>query len=179
MKTIIKLQTIVIALLLSIGATAQNQKATFQCNFDCPSCKDKVMKNIPYEKGVKAVEVDYDKKLVTIEFKESKNTINGIQKALVELGYQTQLIGIPQTFAVKGNCDMCKKKIETAAKSIKGVNEANWQVDTKQLTIILNTDSINIQQIHKAIAKAGYNTELVKADEASYNSLHECCKFEK
>lgn len=174
-----KLQTLIFACIISLGAVAQNQTAMYQCNFDCPSCKDKVMKNIPYEKGVKAVDVDYENKLVTIEFKSSKNSALGLQKALVELGYQTQLLGSPITIGVKGNCDMCKKKIETAAKSIDAVNYATWDAIKKELTIVLTSDSTNISQIHQAIALSGYDTDLIKADDDTYNSLHSCCKYER
>ena len=34
---------------------------------------------------------------------------------------------------VQGLCGMCKERIETAAKSIKGVSSARWDVDKKEL----------------------------------------------
>lgn len=167
-----------IALFISTFSMAQTEKIMYQCNFDCPSCEEKVMKNIPYEKGVKAVEVFYGENLVTVEFKESKNTTEGIQKALVKLGYNTQVMGTPTTFGVKGNCGICKEKIETAAKSVDGVNIASWNANKQQITIALNSNT-DINTVHKAIAKIGYDTDLIKTDEETYKNLHHCCKYER
>jgi hypothetical protein len=36
-----------------------------------------------------------------------------------------------------------------------------------------------LEQIHKAIAAVGYDTELFKATDESYNNLHFCCKYER
>lgn len=170
---------VMVMFLMSIGSNAQNSKALYQCNFDCISCKDKVMKNIPYEKGVKNVDVDYENKLVIIEYKTNKNTVLDLQKALVKLGYHTQYLGIPTSFSVNGNCDMCKKKIETAAKSIKGVVIASWSATKKELLIALNDESIDLKTVHQIVANAGYDTGLIKADDAVYEKLHTCCKYER
>lgn len=177
MKTI-KLTMLLIGL-IAATAMAQTETIIYQCNFDCPSCEEKVMKNIPYEKGVKAVEVDYNNKLVTVEFKEGKNTETGLQKALVGLGYHTQIMGKPITIGVKGNCGMCKEKIEKAAKTVSGVNIASWNADKQQLMIAFKSTGTNIDNIHKAIADAGYDTDKVKADDEVYNNLHHCCKYER
>ena len=41
------------------------------------------------------------------------------------------------TFKVFGNCEMCKERIEKAAKG-KGIVKANWDIDTKILTLLIN-----------------------------------------
>lgn len=168
-------------MVVSITTTvmAQNKKVMYQCNFDCPSCEDKVMKNIPYEKGVKAVNVFYGNNLVTVEFKESKNSATGIQEALVKLGYNTQIMGNPISFTVKGNCRMCKEKIEKAAKSVNGVSIALWNADKQELTITFNNNETELNKVHQAIADSGYDTELIKADDSVYEKLHHCCKYER
>jgi hypothetical protein len=33
--------------------------------------------------------------------------------------------------------------------------------------------------VKKAIAKAGHDTDTVKADDVTYNNLHHCCKYER
>ena len=35
----------------------------------------------------------------------------------------------------------------------------------------------NVDDIHKAIAKAGHDTEKFKSDNETYNSLPDCCKY--
>ncbi len=66
----------------------QVKEVTYTCSVDCHACKEKIMKNIPYEKGVKKVVVDLDKKLVTVAFREDKNSTENIEKALEDLGYE-------------------------------------------------------------------------------------------
>ncbi|TLX73443.1 heavy-metal-associated domain-containing protein [Labilibacter sediminis] len=85
-------------MILFVGITttfAQNKpkvkEVTYSCSIDCHSCKEKIMKNIPYEKGVKKVVVDMEKQQVTVSFKEDKNTSEGIEKAIEKLGYKAEV----------------------------------------------------------------------------------------
>lgn len=82
-------------------------------------------------------------------------------------------------FEVKGNCEMCKERIEKAAKLTKGVKFATWNVDTKEFYCIYNENKISELEIKKAIAKAGHDSEDVKATKEAYDSLHECCKYDR
>lgn len=67
------------------------KKVTYTCTVDCHSCEEKIMKNIPYEKGVKKVEVDIENQLVTVSFREDKNNVEGIKKAIDKLGYNAEV----------------------------------------------------------------------------------------
>ncbi|SFI97043.1 heavy-metal-associated domain-containing protein [Myroides guanonis] len=80
---------------------------------------------------------------------------------------------------VNGQCGMCKKRIEKAALSVKGVRAAEWSVDNKQLELFLNPKKVDVLEVEKAIAKVGHDTKHVKATEEEYNSLHSCCKYER
>lgn len=82
-----------------------------------------------------------------------------------------------QMFKVSGNCEMCKERIETAAKAVKGVTSAIWDVDTKVIHVNFNPTLTGLTQIQKAIAKAGHDTEKYKADDNKYNALPDCCKY--
>lgn len=179
MKKTIKLLGTVFIITYSTLSFSQTEKAVYKCSFDCPSCEEKVMKNIPYEKGVKDVSVDYENKLVTVEYKTNKNNKLNMQKALVNLGYHTQFLGNPSSFNVNGNCGMCKERIENAAKSLDEVTIASWDTETKLLTVIFNSDNIQIKDIHQAIANVGHDTELIKADNDLYEALHACCKYDR
>jgi Cu(I)/Ag(I) efflux system membrane fusion protein len=84
-----------------------------------------------------------------------------------------------ETFAVSGNCELCKDRIEKAAKSVRGVNAALWNSRTKKMQVDFNrmeTDPVTIQ---KAIAKAGHDAGKIKADNTAYTNLPECCKYRK
>jgi len=83
------------------------------------------------------------------------------------------------TFFVNGNCGMCESKIEKAAMSVKGVKKADWDRDTHRIIVSYNPTKADLMQIHKAIAAVGYDTDLVRADDKTYNSLHDCCKYDR
>jgi copper chaperone CopZ len=78
---------------------------------------------------------------------------------------------------VSGNCGMCAKKIETAAKDA-GASEATW--DKKKKVLLVKYDAANTSNdaIQKNVADAGYDTEKYTADMEVYNNLHECCKYD-
>ncbi len=82
-----------------------------------------------------------------------------------------------EMFSVAGNCEMCKERIETAAKSVKGVSSAVWDMSSHKLHLGFNPNQTNSDAVQKAIAKAGHDTEKVKADKATYNSLPACCNY--
>lgn len=82
-----------------------------------------------------------------------------------------------QEFKVSGNCEMCKERIETAAKSVAGVALAEWSTETKMLHVNFDGSKTNVEAIQKAIAKSGHDTGKYKAPDEVYNSLPECCLY--
>ncbi len=81
------------------------------------------------------------------------------------------------SFKVSGNCAMCKKTIEKAAKSLPGVQTADWSTESKNLHISFDKKKTKLSEIHRAIAKAGYDTEKQKATKEAYEKLPSCCKY--
>lgn len=81
--------------------------------------------------------------------------------------------------AVKGNCEMCKKRIEKAAYAVPGVKSAIWTADNQSLHVIMNEEKATPLQIQESIAKAGHDTETVKASTDDYGKLHSCCQYER
>ncbi len=79
-------------------------------------------------------------------------------------------------FKVYGACEMCKERIETAAKG-KGVTGVDWDVNTHMLTLNYSPVTTSIQKIHKRIAAVGHDTEQEKADENVYKALPACCLY--
>lgn len=84
-----------------------------------------------------------------------------------------------QVIAVKGQCEMCKKRIEKAALDVKGVRSVDWSVADQQLTVYLNPKKTTGKEVQEAVAKAGHDTAAVKATDEAYNALHSCCKYER
>jgi copper chaperone CopZ len=84
-----------------------------------------------------------------------------------------------ETVKVWGNCGMCKKTIEKAAKGVTGVQSANWNMDTHQFTVTFDPAQTSVDKVHQAIAAAGYDTDVVKGNDEAYNNLHGCCQYER
>ena len=92
-----------------------------------------------------------------------------------------EIIKSDVTFGVRGNCGMCKSTIESATMSIEGVDRASWSTESKMISINVSTQ-INdqlINDIHNAIAKSGYDTELSTAVDEDYDKLPMCCKYDR
>ncbi len=79
-------------------------------------------------------------------------------------------------FKVEGVCGMCKERIEEAA-FVKGVKYAQWDQKTQILEVVYRTDKATEMDIHTSIAKAGHNTDKVKAMPEDYKKLPECCQY--
>lgn len=82
------------------------------------------------------------------------------------------------TFEVGGNCEMCKKRIEKAAQG-KGVAKADWDVDTKKMTLAYDSDKTSAMAVQKRIAKAGHDTTFVQAKKKAHDGLPGCCQYER
>lgn len=80
--------------------------------------------------------------------------------------------------AVRGNCEMCKKRIEKAAYATKGVKMANWHQEDEVLHLVINEHKTDLMTVQKNIAAVGHTTQDVKATKAAYEKLHACCQYE-
>lgn len=80
---------------------------------------------------------------------------------------------------VNGNCEMCKKRIEKAAFSVKGVKSANWKIDDHKLRLIINEEKCSLNDVKTAIVKVGHDTDDLKATQEDYEKLHGCCRYER
>jgi membrane-bound lytic murein transglycosylase B len=80
------------------------------------------------------------------------------------------------TFKVKGNCEMCKSRIEKAAK-VNGVGKAIWDQKTKDLSLVYYPSVVTVDAVQKKIAAAGHDTEKFRADDKAYNALPACCHY--
>lgn len=79
---------------------------------------------------------------------------------------------------VYGNCSMCKKHIETAAKSA-GASYAVWNADSKILTVKYDAAKTDSKKIQQKVAAAGYDTQDATASKEAYENLDECCQYDR
>lgn len=81
----------------------------------------------------------------------------------------------PAKIKVNGKCNICKAKIEKAAKGVKGVKTAVWDKDTKVLTIDYNEKLTDVKAVEKAVATVGYDAGDEKANVEARKKLPACC----
>ncbi len=92
MRTTIKLTILLLMLTGTLSLHAQDKSkdlatVKFDTSIDCEACVNTIMKNIPFEKGVKDVKCDLSTKEVTIEYQASKTKPELLKRALEKLGY--------------------------------------------------------------------------------------------
>jgi len=83
------------------------------------------------------------------------------------------------TFKVYGNCEMCKKRIESSLKGNSAIISADWNVKTKVIKVVYDPHIITLDKIHQLIAEAGHDTEKVKTSESTYKKLPGCCQYDR
>ena len=82
------------------------------------------------------------------------------------------------TFKVWGNCEMCKETIEGSLK-VDGIAKADWNVDTKIMSVNFDSTKISVDKIQKNIAMVGYDNVKYKGDDKAYSELPECCQYDR
>ena len=83
------------------------------------------------------------------------------------------------TIPVKGNCELCKTRIEKAAMSVKGVKVAMWEQKSQTLHLQYNPSKTTPEKVMLAVAKVGHDAGKVKATATAYKSLPSCCQYNK
>ena len=81
-----------------------------------------------------------------------------------------------EKFKVFGNCGMCKSRIEKSLK-ISEVSSAQWDKNTKVLSVKYNANAITLDSLQKIVASVGHDTEKYKAADEMYNDLPGCCLY--
>lgn len=85
---------------------------------------------------------------------------------------------ITTKIVVKGECEMCKEKIEKAL-DIPGISFAEWNQESKVLTVRYNDSKLTEDKIHSIISNIGYATDKVAANKEAQDKLDKCCKPQK
>ncbi len=180
------------------------QHAMFNVSGNCGMCEETIETAAMSLDGVTKADWSQETHMIHVMFNSDKVKLNDIHKAIAKSGYDTELEKAPDDvyeslpacchytrtaattteakvqdsiFKVYGNCGMCKDRIEEAAKSVSGVESAEWNEDSKMIHITYLSSTTSLDKIHKAIAKVGHDTELEKAPDDVYNKLPACCLY--
>lgn len=98
--------------------------------------------------------------------------------AMMAMTFAVQAKTVKTSFKVNGVCDqLCKPRIQNAAKSVKGVLSASWDSKTKVCKVVFDDHKTSKEKIEKAITTAGHDAGNFKASDAAYNKLPGCCKY--
>jgi copper chaperone CopZ len=108
MKNIIKykfLPLLILVLTFSFSASAKDTTQVYKTSVLCDMCKDRIERELVFEKGVKEVTVNIEKKLVTVKYNMDKTTSLKIKKAISKMGYRADDIAAdPKGFKKLPKC---------------------------------------------------------------------------
>ncbi len=203
MKKIIN--SLLVSLLVVITAMAQKNMDEFQIQVDglgCPFCAYGLEKKFKEFKGIKKVQIEIQTGDFKFEYPSEKQlTMDAVVNQVKKAGYTpktakitrsngaVETLEVPvnsstdsdqlitETVHVKGNCQMCKARIESAALSTKGVQKAFWNVETKMLEVAFDRQQISVKKIAKSIALAGHDAAKITAPKEVYEALPVCCYY--
>ncbi len=163
----------------------------------CPFCAyglDKKFKDI---KGIRDIEIEMETGMLQFNIPSQQDlTLQKVADQVEKAGYTPVFVRVERaqgtkdslmitikepvyeekTLKVAGNCSMCKERIETAAKTVTGVTSAIWSASTQQIKLQLSSND-KLEEVAKAIAKAGHDTEFEKAATITYQQLPMCCLY--
>ena len=91
-STVASASPVEVSSVISAAPKKETKKVVFHVDgLHCQNCVKKVKENISFEKGVKALEVDLEKKTVTITYDPAKTNEATLRKAIEKLGYTCSL----------------------------------------------------------------------------------------
>ncbi len=109
-----KLLVFIVMVLFVVNTYADDKKkqvceVTYNVAMDCQSCANKITKNIPFEKGVKDLNVNMDEQTVTVKYRADKTTNENLVKAFDKLGFKAvdAKSGDQHTHSKKACCSGC------------------------------------------------------------------------
>lgn len=109
------LNLIVASLLLPVAGIAQEKKKDksvkkieIQTSAQCEDCKERIEKNMAFEKGVKYVNLDLETKILTLKYRADKTDEKKLRKAVSKIGYDADDVPAdPEAYAKLPEC--CQK----------------------------------------------------------------------
>ncbi len=183
-------------------AFSQTLQEHYTVNGACETCKNRI-ETAAKKAGASQAIWDISTHQLTVDYDKSQTSAEAILKKIAEAGHDNERYKADDSvyeklpacchydrkamsttteehaaFAVNGNCDQCKARIETAAK-IAGVDIAEWNPETHILNTSWNNSRTSANTILQKIAEAGHDNERYKAGDDVYEKLPECCKYDR
>lgn len=136
----------------------------------CASCAKAVERATKKLQGVNESNVNIATEKLSINFDETKISVEDIIAAVEKAGYKAITDAVNKTMKIEGmTCASCAKAVERATRKLDGVTEANVNIATEKLSINYEPSKVKVIDIKKAIEKAGYKA----IEEAGYKAIEE------
>ncbi|MFH1320476.1 MAG: heavy-metal-associated domain-containing protein [Bacteroidota bacterium] len=84
-----------------------------------------------------------------------------------------------EKFKVYGNCGMCKERIEGSLKNIEWIYSAEWDIDTKIMSLTFDESNHTLDDVINKIAGVGHDTQWNSTKDEVYNKLPKCCQYDR
>ena len=207
MKTLLR-SLLVFTLLISTFISAQTlTKSTFMVKGECGMCEERIETSAK-KSGAKTAVWNAGTEKLEVEFDPAKTSADLILKNIADVGHDNEKYRAPDTiytnlpscchyersaettsaqaevaapteeYFVRGNCDMCKARIETAAKSA-GATAANWSAETQKVSLEFDPAKTSANAILKNIADVGHDNEKFLTTDTVYKNLPGCCLYDR
>jgi copper chaperone CopZ len=97
---------------------------------------------------------------------------------IVSIGVEAAVLIKTETVTIQTSaiCEKCKERIETALKSLPGVESAILSLSNKKIKVKYDSNKISADNIRNNISKTGYDADNVKADAVAFKGLPSCCQ---
>ena len=124
--------------------------------------------------------LSYTFRIPKIILMESLKFMLMVAFAIVSSALFAQHSSQPKTDTIKvyGECGMCKSRIQEALK-LDGISAADWNTETKLLTVTYHPEVVSNDAIQKKVAAVGHDTDQYQADDKVYEKLPGCCHYER
>ncbi len=84
------------------------EEIKIQTSAQCEQCKERIEKDMAFEKGVKYVDLDLDTKILTVQYKTAKTDPENLREAVSEIGYDADDVPAdPEAYKKLPDC--CQK----------------------------------------------------------------------
>lgn len=180
---------------------------TFLVKGNCSMCKDRI-ESTAKKNGATTAVWNAETQTLQIDFDPNKTTADTILKKIADAGHDNEKYSAPDAvysklpgcclydrepsfikqntstptekkdFFVKGNCGMCKDRIESTAKQA-GATTAIWDAATQKVTLDFDATKTSAEAILKKIADVGHDNEMFKAPDNVYKKLPGCCLYDR
>ncbi len=139
----------------------------------CATCAINIERRLKKLDGVASANVNYASNRAAVEYDESKVDEGDFKEAIEGIGYNADLpgdsiergVGTMQLHVIGMDSMHCAMIVEKALKRMKGIRRVELNFSLEKAVIDYDKDKTDFTKVRKAIIGAGYDAELVEAED--------------